>query len=127
MSAKSESWMPELFIPIRRGSAHGWVDSWVASIMRTNAGANEGARRMNREMNYRYRSDGVGYMCCKASKGNVHKKVIKVVDWGYNKSVMLDQEVMVRGTLYIPRGEWVLGPRNRTPGQKLGKIMICMV
>lgn len=48
--------------------------------MRMNAGENEGASRMNREMNYRYRSDGVGYMCCETSKGNVHKKVINVVD-----------------------------------------------
>lgn len=48
--------------------------------MRMNAGANEGARRMNREMNYRYRSDGVGYMCCEISEGNLHKRVINVVD-----------------------------------------------
>lgn len=46
--------------------------------MRVNASVNEGARGMNTEMSYGYGSDGVGYMCCAASKGNVHKKVIKM-------------------------------------------------
>lgn len=69
--------------------------------MRMNAGANEGARRMNREMNYRYRSDGVGYMCCEISEGNLHKRVINVVDWRYNESARLRQQARVRGSLYI--------------------------
>jgi hypothetical protein len=48
--------------------------------MRVNASVNENAMGMNREMNYRCRSDGVGYMCCEVSEENVHIKVINVVD-----------------------------------------------
>lgn len=48
--------------------------------MRVNASVNEDAMGMNREMNYRCRSDGVGYMCCEVSEENVHIKVINVVD-----------------------------------------------
>ena len=51
--------------------------------MRVKASVNEGARGRNTEMSYGYGSDGVGYMCCAASKGNVHQKVIKMSQTGY--------------------------------------------
>lgn len=68
-------------------------------------------------------------MCREASKGNVRKRVINVVDWRYNMSVRLRQEVKARESLYIylEGNGCVPGPRNRTPGQKLGKITIRML